>query len=287
MDFITKFIRDKIPNIVEIRVPMGKARGTTLGLAFVELYPGLNVKDILKQVNGLKMGVRSLKIAELLNYDNNYVGGVTTYRGGFAGGNSGDGSFGGGKSVGVGATLYVGGLPQNASEEDIKSFLQDKIPSAENVRVPFNRDENKIKGMAFVQLSSGVNVQHVLSQIDGLELDGRRLKINESKPREGGRPSGGGQSGGFIQGNSGGGGFGGGNSGFGGYSDMTNHWHSENVEAEILSSHDNAEYRGKICVIKTVFRTTCSVWIISADQTISVLRKNLKPSKPQMNHKVV
>ena len=135
-------------------------------------------------------------------------GGGNSGGGGFGGGNSGGGGFGGGNSGGDGATLYVGGLSYDANEEDIKSFLQDKIPSAENVRVPFNRDENKIKGMAFVQLSSGVNVQDVLSQVDGLEMDGRRLRINESKPREGGRPSGGGQSGGFGGGNS--------NSGFGG-----------------------------------------------------------------------
>ena len=67
---------------------------------------------------------------------------------------------------------------------------------------------------------------------------------------------------------------------------MANDWHSEDVEVEILSSHENAEYRGKICVIKTVSGPTCSVWIISADQTISVGCEDLKPVQPQKNHKV-
>ena len=68
---------------------------------------------------------------------------------------------------------------------------------------------------------------------------------------------------------------------------MANDWHSEDVEVEILSSHENAEYRGKICVIKTVSGPTCSVWIISADQTISVGCEDLKPVQPQKNHKVL
>ena len=70
------------------------------------------------------------------------------------------------------------------------------------------------------------------------------------------------------------------------HSAMANDWHSEDVEVEILSSHENAEYRGKICVIKTVSGPTCSVWIISADQTISVGCEDLKPVQPQKNHKV-
>ena len=68
---------------------------------------------------------------------------------------------------------------------------------------------------------------------------------------------------------------------------MANNWHSEDVEAEILSSHDKYPlYIGKICVIKTVSWGPCSVWIKSTDQTISVERKDLKPVQPRKNQKV-
>ena len=67
---------------------------------------------------------------------------------------------------------------------------------------------------------------------------------------------------------------------------MGYNWHSEDIEAEILSSHDNAEYRGKICVIKSVPWGPCSVRIISAGQIIFVEREDLKPVKPRKNHKV-
>ena len=67
---------------------------------------------------------------------------------------------------------------------------------------------------------------------------------------------------------------------------MEYNWHSEDVEAEILSSHANAAHRGKICVIKTVSWGPCSVWIISDDLTIYVEREDLKPVQPRKNHKV-
>jgi len=67
---------------------------------------------------------------------------------------------------------------------------------------------------------------------------------------------------------------------------MEYNWHSEDVEAEILSSHANAAHRGKICVIKTVTWGPCSVWIISDDLTIYVEREDLKPVQPRKNHKV-
>ena len=124
----------------------------------------------------------------------------------------------GSNSVGDGPTLYVSGIPYDTSEVDVRNFLLDKVPNAESVRVPINRDEGTLKGKAFVQLLSGVNVDTVLNQIEGLEMGGRRLRIHESRIFGGGRNSGGfggGSSGGFGGGNSGG--FGGGNTGgFGG-----------------------------------------------------------------------
>ena len=72
---------------------------------------------------------------------------------------------------------------------------------------------------------------------------------------------------------------------------MEYNWHSEDVEAEILSSHANAKHRGKICAIKTVSWGPCSVSIISGrnflnDQITYVEREDLKPVQPRKNNKV-
>ena len=127
-----------------------------------------------------------------------------------------DGSSVGGNSVGDGATLYVGGIPYEVTEADVKDYLLDNVPNAESVRVPMNREEGITKGLAFVQLLYGVDVEAVLHQVKGLEMGGRRLRINVLRQREVGRNSGG-FGGGSSRGGGRSGGFGGGNSdGFGG-----------------------------------------------------------------------
>ena len=62
-DFIEKFLRDKIPNAGDISVPIDRVSGTTQGSAIVQFSPGVNVKDVLKQVKGLKIGSRRLKVS--------------------------------------------------------------------------------------------------------------------------------------------------------------------------------------------------------------------------------
>ena len=108
-----------------------------------------------------------------------------------------------------GATLFVGGLPYDVSEDDVRNFLQEKIPNAQNVRVPMDREKNSIKGIAFVELGSDADVTSVINQVFNLQWGDRNLKINESiKPREIGRPLGGINRGGSSVGGFGGGTFG-------------------------------------------------------------------------------
>ena len=82
--FVKHFLRDNIPNSANICVPVDRVSGTIEGSAFVELSNGVNVKDVLKQVKGLKMGSRQLKIKELSGSG----GGNSSYNGS-RGGNSG------------------------------------------------------------------------------------------------------------------------------------------------------------------------------------------------------
>ena len=72
--FVKIFLRDNIPNVANVCVPVDRVSGTITGFAFVELLTGVNVEDVLKQVKGLKMGSRRLKIKELSD------GGFDNYR---------------------------------------------------------------------------------------------------------------------------------------------------------------------------------------------------------------
>ena len=60
-------------------------------------------------------------------------------------------------------------------------FTNANIPNAEIIHVPMD-EKGKTKGMAYVQLISGVDVKDVLNQVKGLSQDGQRLRIFESKP---------------------------------------------------------------------------------------------------------
>ena len=106
-----------------------------------------------------------------------------------------------------GATLFVACLPYGVSADDVRKFLQEKIPNAQNVRVPTDRDKN-VKGIAFVELGSDADVTSIINQVSNLEMRGTNLRVNESIPREIGRPFYG-----INRGGSSGGGFGGGNFG--------------------------------------------------------------------------
>ena len=125
--------------------------------------------------------------------------GIGSSGGGIGGESVGFGNFSGGK-----ATLFIGSLPPNAKENEVKIFLKENIPNAQNIRVPMDREKNENKGIAFVELKSDADVKNIIKQVSNLRMADRTLRIKESKPKESGK-SVGGNSGGFRSGFSGGG----------------------------------------------------------------------------------
>ena len=108
--------------------------------------------------------------------------------------------------------LFVGNLSFNTTEGDIL----DLFKAAGNVTscaLILDKMTNKSRGFAFVEMASQEEAAKAIAEINGKELDGRALTVNEARPRED-RPRGGG--GGFGGGHGGGRGFGGGGGG-GGY----------------------------------------------------------------------
>jgi cold-inducible RNA-binding protein len=114
--------------------------------------------------------------------------------------------------------LYVGNLAfQTTSEELNELFAQ--AGTVESASVVEDRMTGRSRGFAFVEMATKEEAASAIEQLNGKEVGGRALKVNEAKPRENrsggfGGNRGGGRSGGFG-GNRGGGG-GGGRSG-GGY----------------------------------------------------------------------
>ena len=106
--------------------------------------------------------------------------------------------------------LYVGNLSFDTSQQDLEEVFGE-IGTVESTNIIEDRDTGRSRGFAFVEMSSQEEAQNAIAELDGKEVDGRNLKVNEAKPREnrggGGR---GGRGGGGNRG--GGGGYGGGGS---------------------------------------------------------------------------
>ena len=108
--------------------------------------------------------------------------------------------------------LYVGNLPFSATREDIEEIFEPYGP-IEDVHVVMDRETQRPRGFAFVTLaekSQGIKAVEALNEND---MGGRKLVVNEARPREERSPGGGGGGGGGRR-SFGGGGGGRGNSGF-------------------------------------------------------------------------
>ncbi len=116
--------------------------------------------------------------------------------------------------------LYVGNLSFNTSNEDLQELF-GQAGTVESVNIVEDRDTGRSRGFGFVEMSSKEEATAAIEQLNGKEIDGRSLTVNEARPREersGGGGGGGNRGGGGGRGGYGGGGgrSGGGGGGYGG-----------------------------------------------------------------------
>lgn len=104
--------------------------------------------------------------------------------------------------------LYVGNLAFQTTSEDLQELFA-QAGTVESASVVEDRMTGRSRGFAFVEMSTPEEAAAAIEQMNGKEVGGRALKVNEAKPREN-RGGGGGGGRGFGGGNRGGGGYGGG-----------------------------------------------------------------------------
>ena len=121
--------------------------------------------------------------------------------------------------------IYVGNLSWNLKDQDLSNLFAShgEVVSAKIVTDKFT---NRSKGFGFVEMPNDEQAQAAIAAMNGTEVDGRNIVVNESRPKpEGGGGGGfkkrgfggGGGGGGYKKGGSGGGGGGGYNRDRGGY----------------------------------------------------------------------
>lgn len=79
--------------------------------------------------------------------------------------------------------LYVGNLSFNTTEDALRGLFA-QAGTVTSCNVIMDRFTNKSRGFAFVEMASQEEATKAVSQLNGKELDGRMLKVNEARPRE-------------------------------------------------------------------------------------------------------
>jgi RNA recognition motif-containing protein len=88
--------------------------------------------------------------------------------------------------------LYVGNIPFNSTEEDLRELFS-RHGSVERVSVITDRETGRPRGFAFVEFAEASAATAAIRALDGTQLGGRALRVNEAmeKPRGGGGDRGG------------------------------------------------------------------------------------------------
>ena len=113
----------------------------------------------------------------------------------------------------MGKKLYVGNLGYGVTDSDLTKMFEAH-GTVESAQVIMDRETGRSKGFGFVEMKTDQEAQAASAALNGKEVDGRALTVNEAKPRtEGGRGGPGGRGG--SGGGGGRGGYGGGRGGYG------------------------------------------------------------------------
>jgi cold-inducible RNA-binding protein len=117
----------------------------------------------------------------------------------------------------MGNRLFVGNLPFDTSEEDVRAFIEGGGRTVQSVKIVTDKETGRSRGFAFVDVGNDAEAQAAIAELNGKEMGGRALVVNEAQERGGGGGAGKFGGGGGFRGTShnredrrggGGGGFG-------------------------------------------------------------------------------
>jgi RNA recognition motif-containing protein len=119
--------------------------------------------------------------------------------------------------------IYVGNLSWGLKDQDLANMFTP-FGEVSSAKIVMDKFTQRSKGFGFVEMPNDEQAQAAIAQLNGSEVEGRNLVVNESRPKEEGGGGfkkrggfGGGGGGGFKKGGGGGGGYRGGSGGGGGY----------------------------------------------------------------------
>ena len=94
----------------------------------------------------------------------------------------------------MGMKLYVGGLAYSVGDDELKTIFAEH-GAVESAVVIKDRDSGQSKGFGFVEMSDITEAQNAIKELNGKEVSGRSIMVNQARPQEDRRPGGGGGGG--------------------------------------------------------------------------------------------
>jgi len=79
--------------------------------------------------------------------------------------------------------IYVGNLPYTTSDDDLRSFF-DEYGTVDSARIIMDRESGRSKGFGFVEMSDANEANAAIEALNGRDMGGRALTVNEARPRE-------------------------------------------------------------------------------------------------------
>jgi RNA recognition motif-containing protein len=79
--------------------------------------------------------------------------------------------------------LFIGSLAWATTDDSLKAFFEE-AGTVVSANVIFDRETNRSKGFGFVEMSSDEEAKKAIDLLNGKELDGRAIVVNEARPRE-------------------------------------------------------------------------------------------------------
>ncbi|MDJ0792511.1 MAG: RNA-binding protein [Acidimicrobiia bacterium] len=78
--------------------------------------------------------------------------------------------------------IFVGNLPFSATESDLRNLFAE-YGEIESVAVITDRETGRSRGFGFVELAPDARAQDAIRDLDGSDMGGRAIKVNEARPR--------------------------------------------------------------------------------------------------------